>query len=532
MGHFMKIIMVFLAIFLVSLKFYGQSTRQQIAKGSYVINMGVIPQTAENSLQAYGLLYTLMKNQNLEVKWVINPNKLKDGTDFTYRGKNFKGGTFIIPVSYITEDVKKLITAWEEKGGVGIYLEEDIQAPVFTSLSMAPQWTLDRENGYIAVPFFKAANIPEQAYGGNDSRNWKTPKDLGVCDDIFVMPHADPRFHSHKNLYVWNRKYKGAIWAGCHAVSILENLTGNIKTEDNDSTAFIQLNFLSAGFPGAQSAGLIRYRKHSHGTPPFQNLFPADPVAQYMGSPDKAHLNGSERIFLPKKINRWRKETKKIVIDADAPDIPKISEDTAVITAYGHAYGNPKNGLVMYQAGHSIYGENPENIAAIRAFFNWSFYAAEVKRRENALEFKNSKGVPIQDTKVGDDLTAVLKLNPIHFDLDKAEIRLADKPALDSMANFMMDHPALLLDIRSHTDSRANDVYNLQLSEKRVKATIEYLIEKGISGSRISGRGYGETALLNHCGNNTECNEAEHRKNRRSEFILSINCDVYSRKGF
>ena len=186
----------------------------------------------------------------------------------------------------------------------------------------------------------------------------------------------------------------------------------------------------------------------------------------------------------------------------------------------------------MYQAGHSIYGENPENIAAIRAFFNWSFYAAEVKRRENALEFKNSKGVPIQDTKVGDDLTAVLKLNPIHFDLDKAEIRLADKPALDSIANFMMDHPALLLDIRSHTDSRANDFYNLQLSEKRVKATMQYLIEKGISGSRISGRGYGETALLNHCGNNTECNEAEHRKNRRSEFILSINCDVYSRKGF
>jgi len=532
MGQFFKRIMVFWTISLMGLTFYGQSGKHQIAKGAYVINMGISPQTAENSLQAYGLIYSLLKYEKIEVKWIIKPDKIKDEADFTYRNTTFRGGTFIIPVSYITTDVKKLIAAWEEKGVVGLYIEESILVPVFTNLSIAPQWTLDRENGYIALPFFKAAGIPAKAYGGSNREKWKRPEDLGVCDDIFVMPHADPGFNSHKNLYVWNRRYKGAIWAGCHAVSILENLTGKIKLEDSDSTSFIQLNFLSAGYPGAQSAGLIPYREHSHGTPPFQNSLPADPVAQYIGSPDKAHLNGSERIFLPKKINRWRRETKKIVIDADAPDIPKISEDTAVITAYGHAYGNTKNGLVMYQAGHSIYGRNPENIAAIRAFFNWSFYATEVKRRENALEFRDRKGVPIVDTKVGDDLTTALKLSPIHFDLDKAEIRINDKPALDSIANFMKDYPALLLDIRSHTDSRANDAYNLKLSESRVKATTEYLIEQGISGSRITGRGYGETELTNPCGNNAGCAEVEHRNNRRSEFILSIDCDLYSQKRF
>jgi outer membrane protein OmpA-like peptidoglycan-associated protein len=218
------------------------------------------------------------------------------------------------------------------------------------------------------------------------------------------------------------------------------------------------------------------------------------------------------------------------VIDEDAPDIPEIAEDTAVVTAYGHAYGNTDNGLVMYQAGHSIYGKYPQNITAMRAFFNWSFYAAEIKRRKNALEFGNLEGLPVVDAKVGDELTGVLRLNPIHFDLDKAEIRTGDKPALDSIAAFMQKQPALLLDIRSHTDSRANDNYNLELSERRVKATIQYLTEKGISSSRITGRGYGETELVNKCGNNSKCTEAGHERNRRSEFILAIDCDLYSKQ--
>lgn len=532
MGQYFIRSIVFLSLLFSGYHCFGQGAEQVIAPGAYVINMGSKPQTAENSLQAYGLLYNLLRNEKIEVKWIINPRKEKDGVDFTYKDNDFKGSAFIIPVSYITEDIKNLIAAWEEKGIVGIYLEEAIRVPVFTSLSVAPRWTLDRENGYIAVPFFKAAAIPEVAYGGNSSKNWKSPEDLGVCDDIFVMPHADPAFSTHKNLYNWNSKYKGAIWAGCHAVSILENLTGNIKLKESDSTEFVQLNFLSSGFPGAQSAGLIPYKKHRHGTPPYLNLLPADPVAQYIGSPDAAHLNGSERIFFPKKINRWRRETKKIVIDEDAPDIPEIAEDTAVVAAYGPAFGNPENGLVMYQAGHSIYGKGPSNIAALRAFFNWSFYATEIKRRKNVLEFGNLEGRPVLDAKVGDDLAGILRLKPIHFDLDKAEIRKSDTQTLDSIATFMKTHPELLLDIRSHTDSRANDSYNMELSERRVEATFKYLTEKGISKDRITGRGYGETELLNNCGNNSNCTETGHEENRRSEFILAIDCDIYAKNEF
>ena len=76
------------------------------------------------------------------------------------------------------------------------------------------------------------------------------------------------------------------------------------------------------------------------------------------------------------------------------------------------------------------------------------------------------------------------------------------------------------IDIRSHTDSRAGDAYNKILSEKRAKATLNYLKNKGVSKDRLSGKGYGETQLINNCGNNSNCTEAEHQLNRRSEFII------------
>jgi len=52
------------------------------------------------------------------------------------------------------------------------------------------------------------------------------------------------------------------------------------------------------------------------------------------------------------------------------------------------------------------------------------------------------------------------------------------------------------------------------------KATKDYLISKGIKASRLTGRGYGETKLINNCANNVNCSEEEHALNRRSEFIV------------
>ena len=84
----------------------------------------------------------------------------------------------------------------------------------------------------------------------------------------------------------------------------------------------------------------------------------------------------------------------------------------------------------------------------------------------------------------------------------------------------MKQNPSIKVDIRSHTDSRQSESYNLRLSNFRAKSTMKYMVKKGISQSRLTAKGYGETQLLNGCSNGVNCTEAEHQLNRRSEFII------------
>lgn len=112
-------------------------------------------------------------------------------------------------------------------------------------------------------------------------------------------------------------------------------------------------------------------------------------------------------------------------------------------------------------------------------------------------------------------------MNPIYFDFDEFYIRPDAALELQKVIAIMREYPSLKIDVRSHTDSRARDAYNLTLSQNRNLSTIRYIIERGgISNSRLTGRGYGETSLVNACGNGVECSEEEHQLNRRSEFIV------------
>ena len=72
-----------------------------------------------------------------------------------------------------------------------------------------------------------------------------------------------------------------------------------------------------------------------------------------------------------------------------------------------------------------------------------------------------------------------------------------------------------------HVFNGANDAYNMRLSQRRNVSTLQYIIEQGgISANRLIGRGYGETLLINTCGNDIECSEEMHQANRRSEFVI------------
>ncbi len=124
---------------------------------------------------------------------------------------------------------------------------------------------------------------------------------------------------------------------------------------------------------------------------------------------------------------------------------------------------------------------------------------------------------------IGQDLAKVLNLNPIYFDFDRSFIRADARLELEKVIAYMNEYPSVKIDVRSHTDSRGKDSYNLALSKRRNKSTIKYIIERGISENRLTGRGYGETQHVNECSNRVKCSEEQHQLNRRSEFIVVEN---------
>ncbi|MFI5148842.1 MAG: OmpA family protein [Bacteroidia bacterium] len=144
--------------------------------------------------------------------------------------------------------------------------------------------------------------------------------------------------------------------------------------------------------------------------------------------------------------------------------------------------------------------------------------------------------------KVGDDLGKLVKAKPVapitglvsanpgadiaYFDLDKYNIRPDAEVELDKIVQIMNDYPDMIVELRAYTDCRAGVEYNQVLSDKRAKACADYIKHKIAKPERIYGKGYGKTKSVNGCScdgendNTSVCSEAEHQKNRRTEFII------------
>lgn len=115
------------------------------------------------------------------------------------------------------------------------------------------------------------------------------------------------------------------------------------------------------------------------------------------------------------------------------------------------------------------------------------------------------------------DCDKAIKLNNILFDVDKFDIKDAAKPELNKLVQFMRDNPTVKVEVSSHTDSRGTTEHNQTLSQNRADASVDYIVSQGISRDRLTGKGYGETKLLNACPDNVNCTEAQHAINRRTE---------------
>jgi outer membrane protein OmpA-like peptidoglycan-associated protein len=143
-----------------------------------------------------------------------------------------------------------------------------------------------------------------------------------------------------------------------------------------------------------------------------------------------------------------------------------------------------------------------------------------IRNRTGKTELSLELEKRIKEVGVGTDLAKTLNIPIIYFDLDKSVIRKDAAFELEKILSVMQSNPKMKIDIRSHTDSRQTNKYNEKLSDRRAKATVEWLIKNGIASDRLTGKGYGESQLVNKCADGVKCTEEEHQVNRRSEFII------------
>jgi len=115
----------------------------------------------------------------------------------------------------------------------------------------------------------------------------------------------------------------------------------------------------------------------------------------------------------------------------------------------------------------------------------------------------------------GCEVEAVIELDGVHFDFDKATLRPEAKAILDEAAALLAKHERVVVEVAGHTDSTGPEAYNQGLSERRAKSVQDYLVSKGVRASRLTAKGYGESMPV--ASNDTEEGRAE---NRRVELIV------------
>jgi outer membrane protein OmpA-like peptidoglycan-associated protein len=138
----------------------------------------------------------------------------------------------------------------------------------------------------------------------------------------------------------------------------------------------------------------------------------------------------------------------------------------------------------------------------------------KIKRGKPKVISKN-----IDLVEVGDFIT----INKIFNDKLSTQISGEATNELNKLVATLRHHPAMMIEVGSHIDSKGDASDNLQLTQRRSNSIVDYMVGKGIERSRMIPKGYGESMLVNKCRDGIVCTEREHERNRRTTIrILKI----------
>lgn len=318
-----------------------------------------------------------------------------------------------------------------------------------------------------------------------------------------------------------------------------QNLGKTINTEGRETFPFIsaenELYFASDGHPGLGGLDVfVTTPSRNEDWSEVSNIgsdinSPQDDFAYYINSTTRRGFftsnkdggKGSDDIY---KFLELKKISCEHILTGIVTD---LATSNILPNAQVILFDSNFSEIESKQADYS--GKYLFNVACGETYYVRALYpdynTQEIKVITRKEQNQTEAPIALENTKckvaIGDDLGKCFNIKMIYFDLDKSNIKPAATIDLQKILEVLQEYPKMKLDIRSHTDSRQTAKYNENLSNRRAKATIEWLISKGIDSNRLTGKGYGESQLVNNCGDGVKCSEEEHQMNRRSEFIIT-----------
>lgn len=299
-----------------------------------------------------------------------------------------------------------------------------------------------------------------------------------------------------------------------------QNLGSSVNTADKENFPFIAedntLYFATLGRQGM--GGFDIYKINLNGTEPAQNLgkpvnsekddfsfsFNKNANIGYFSS----NRSGSDAIFSAMPI--CKAEAIVFVINSKTKT-PLANAAVAILDLKGNVIATEKTnaaGQVSYPIECNV-------------GYGLKVSAQNFETATSAVKAEKSGPINVEVALVPSEVIITDKeviLNPIYFEYDKSNITAQGAVELDKLVKVMQDNPTMVIYVKSHTDSKGSQAYNLNLSERRAQSTVQYVISKGIPQGRISGKGLGSTEQKIKCG--TNCTQEQDAQNRRSEFLI------------
>ena len=276
----------------------------------------------------------------------------------------------------------------------------------------------------------------------------------------------------------------------------VENLGSQINTPGDEVFPYIRENgdlyFSSDGHPGMGGLDLFKAKMNEYGVWQIENLgYPINSSSDDFGitfgpgesgffSSNRNDARGYDHIYsfeLP-TINVW---VTGVVIDRDEEPVPD-----AIIRIVGKDGSNQKaiarkDGIYKFPLS---LGTDYVMMAGCRGFLN-----AKNEMRTSDEE----KNITYSVDFILASITKPVLIENIFYDFDKATLRPESATALDELIKMLEDNPNVTIELGAHTDMKGADAYNLNLSERRAKSVVDYLIAGGIAADRLTPKGYGES---------------------------------------